>query len=49
MEKFRGNILQGKHNIFINLLACNFIGDSTFATDRNDNLLFGHFLEGKPH
>lgn len=46
MEEFCGNILQGKCNIFTNLLACDSIGDGTFAINRNDNLLFGHFLEG---
>lgn len=47
MEEFCGNILHGKYNIFANLLACYSIGDGTFAINRNDNLLFGHFLEGK--
>lgn len=47
MEEFRGNILRGKYNIFANLLACYSIGDGTFTINRNDNLLFGHFLEGK--
>lgn len=47
MEKFCGNILYGKYGILTNLLACYFIGDGAIATNCDDNLLFGHFLEGK--
>lgn len=47
MEKFCGNVLQGEYGILTNLLACYFIGDGAIATNCDDNLLFGHFLEGK--
>lgn len=47
MEEFRWNLLHGENHVFANLLACDFIGHGASAIDRDDNLLFGHILEGK--